>query len=152
MQTSRFCLSLPLMAALACGIGPVSAEPLAVALPPHSITTLPAASLLGSPLLGKWHDGPCLLLPPGITPFETVSDTLAFHADGTFTQTIEKATGRLQTRGSYSVAGSRVTLSFLFGTSSLQYGFFRIGNQLQLQPVGPGKIVVRTLSRVGTDT
>ena len=143
MSPTRFFV----LAAALCSVGPVSAAPLVIPLPPHAISAPPAASPLGSPLLGQWHDSSRLMLPPGITPFETVSDTLTFRADGTWTQTIEKATGRLQTRGSYTVTGARLTLSFLAGTGTAQYEFLRIGDHLQLQSVALGKPTVLTLSR-----
>ena len=107
--------------------------------PSHAISAPPTASALGSPVVGTWHDGPCLLLPPGITPFEAVSDTLTFRADGTFTQTVDKATGRVPSRGAYTVTGSRLTLSYLFGTQKpALYEFSRAGDRLLLQPVSRG--------------
>ena len=146
MPATRLCL---LAAALLCSIGCACAEPPVLPLPPHAISAPPAASAFGSPVAGSWHDGPCLLLPPGITPFEAVSDTLTFRADGTFTQTVDKATGRVPSRGTYTVTGSRLTLSYLFGTQKpALYEFSRSGDRLLLQPIGLGKIAVRTLSRV----
>ena len=95
MPTARFCLvTAMLFYSVSCAYG----EPLVIPLPSHAIPAPPAASALGSPVIGSWHDGSCLLLPPGITPFEAVSDTLTFRADGTFTQTVEKATGRVPSR------------------------------------------------------
>ncbi len=93
---------------------------------------------LGSPLNGKWQDVLCRLLPPGISPFETVSDTLTFQPDGTFTQTIEKATGTFHSSGMYTVAGTRLSLSFPLGTHPVLYKLSRTGDRLRLQSVGPG--------------
>ncbi len=125
------------------------ASPPAVTLPPHALTVPPAAAL--SILVGTWDDKPCLLLPPGITPFEAVSDMLTFRADGTYAQTIEKATGRLQTRGTYTAAGGHLTLSFPLGLlKPVQYEFSRAGDRLLLQPVGLGKSAGRTLMRVSS--
>lgn len=150
MPSTRFYL---LTAALFCGLGRASAAPLVIALPSHAISAPPAASALGSPVDGAWRDGPCLLLPPGITPFEAVSDTLTFCADGTFTQTINKATGRLQMRGTYTLAGSRLTLNSPLGLlKPAQYEFSRTGDRLLLQPVGLGKSAARTLIRVGSSS
>ena len=148
MLTARFCFVATM---LFCSVCCAYAEPLVIPLPSHAIPAPPAASALGSPVVGSWHDGPCLLLPPGITPFEAVSDTLTFRADGTFTQTVDKATGRVPSRGTYTVAGSRLTLSYLFGTQKpALYEFSRAGDRLQLQPVGLDKVAARTLSRVGS--
>ena len=151
MQTTRISF---LAAMFFCSITCACAEPLVIPLPSHAIPAPPAASALGSPLLGSWHDSQCLLLPPGVTPFETVSDTLTFRADGTFTQTIEKATGCVPSRGSYTVTGSRLTLFYLFGTQKpAQYEFSRTGgDRLQLQPVGLSKSAIRMLSRVSSSS
>ena len=109
---------------------------------------VPAAGSLV--LFGAWHDGRCSLLPPGVTSFEAVYDTLAFHADGTFLQTIEKATGALHEQGRYTVTGSRLTLDHLFDARKpAQYEFVRTGDRLLLQPVSLGKMVTWTLMRVG---
>lgn len=151
MSALHFCSVAAALAVLSCAAGPANADPLVITLPSRMISTPQIAASALPLLLGKWHDGSCLFLPPGITPFETVSDTLTFHANGTFTQTIEKATGRLRTGGNYTVAGTRLTLSFLLGTGSAQYEFSRIGDHLQLQLVKPGKSTVRTLSQVGID-
>ncbi len=146
MPTVRLCF---LVATLFCSVRCACAEPLVIPLPSHTTTAPPAANALGSPLLGSWHDGPCLLLPPGITPFEVVSDTLTFRADGTWTQTVEKATGRVPSRGAYTVAGSRLTLFYLFGSQKpALYEFSRAGDRLLLQPVGLGKSAAWTLLRV----
>jgi hypothetical protein len=149
MSAARFRLLAAAIAALSSAAGQAQAEPLVIPLPSHTITAPPAASALGSPVAGAWHDGPCLLLPPGITLFETVSDTLTFRADGTWTQTIEKATGRVQRRGTYTLTGNRLTLSSLLGTPKpALYEFSRTGDRLLLQPVGLGKSAARTLDRV----
>ncbi len=145
MPPRRFCF---LAATLFCSISRACTEPLVIPLPPHTISTPPAASALGSPVIGSWHDGLCLLLPPGVTPFEAVSDTLTFRADGTFTQTVEKATGRVPSRGTYTVTGSRLTLFYLFGPPKpVQYEFSRAGDRLRLQPVGLSRSAAWTLSR-----
>ena len=150
MSTLHFQLHAALTAAFVCGgIGQAAAYPLSIALPSHAVTA-PLVSAAGvSLLLGQWHDGSCLLLPPGITPFETATDTLTFRADGTFAQVIQKATGTLQARGRYTVTGSRLTLDYLFGTQKpAQYDLSRTGDILLLQSVSGGKTVVRTLVRV----
>lgn len=151
MLAIRFCfLTAALFCGFVCLFGRVSAEPLVISLPSPAVTTPPAGSELGSPVAGVWRDGSCLLLPPGVTPFEAFSDTLTFQADGTFTQTVDKATGRLRTRGTYTIAGSRLTLSFPLGLlKPAQYEFSRIGDRLLLQPVGLGKTAAQTLLRVG---
>ncbi len=150
MSAAHFRLFAVAVAALSSAAG--QAEPLVIPLPSHAIIASPAASTFGSPVAGAWHDGPCLLLPPGITPFEAVSDTLTFRADGTWTQTIEKATGRVQRRGTYTLTGNRLTLSYLLGMSKpVLYEFSRTGDRLLLQPVGLSRSVARTLIRVHAD-
>lgn len=145
---TRFCLISAAMMFGGSGSIHADAGPPAITLPSHVVSTPPAALPV---LVGTWNDEPCLLLPPGITLFETITDRLTFRADGTFAQTIDKATGRLQTRGTYMVAGSRLTLSFPLGLlKPAQYEFSRTGDRLLLQPVGLGKSAGRTLMRVGT--
>jgi len=151
MSAARFCFSAALLAfAVLCLLKIADAAP-ATTRAPRAIGAPPAVFAPVPTLLGSWHDGLCLLLPPGVSLFETVSDTLVFQSDGTFTQTIEKATGTLHTRGYYSVAGSRLTLSSLMGTDKpLQYDFSRTGDRLLLQPVGPGKTAAWTLQWIST--
>ena len=149
MLLKRFFFAAALAAALGSG-GQVATYPLTLTLPPPSVTTPPVPAAGSLVLLGAWHDGRCLLLPPGVTPFEAVYDTLAFHADGTFLQTIEKATGTLHEQGRYTVAGSRLTLDYLFDARKpAQYEFVRTGDRFLLQPVGLGKMAAWTLMRVG---
>ena len=114
------------------------AYPLTIPLPPQAIPALPPNPSIPV-LLGSWHDGPCLLLPPGVTPFEAVSDTITFRQDGTFTQDINKATGRLKETGTFAVTGNRLTLSYWGTLKPEVYEFSRKGNTLFLQPVGSGK-------------
>ncbi len=129
------------------GTNRVGAYPLIITLPLRAIPTPPPPS--APVLLGSWHDGQCLLLPPGITPFEAVSDTIAFRQDGTFTQDINKATGRLKETGTYTVAGTRLTLSYLVGSVKPDtYEFSRKGDLLLLQRTGSGQAETRTLARV----
>jgi len=148
MLLTRFCFYAALAAAC---VGQVAAYPLTITLPSPSVNGPPAAfPAIPGGLLGQWRDGSCLLLPSGITPFETVSDTLDFHAGGTFSQTIETATGTLHEQGRYTVTGSRLTLDYLFDTRKpAQYEFARNGDHLLLQPVGHGKMAAWTLQRVG---
>ena len=150
MLLKRFVFAAALAAALGSG-GQVAAYPLTLTLPPPSVAAAPPVPAAGSlVLLGSWHDGRCSLLPPGVTPFEAVYDTLAFHADGTFLQTIEKATGTLHEQGRYTVTGSRLTLDYLFDAQKpAQYEFVRTGDRLLLQPVGLGKMAAWTLQREG---
>ena len=130
------------------GINHASAYPLAIPLPSQAISAPPPNPAIPV-LLGSWHDGPCLLLPPGITPFEAVSDTITFRQDGTFTQDINKATGRLKKTGTYIVSGARLTLSYLMGPAKpAAYEFSRKGDLLLLQRAGSGQTETRTLSRV----
>lgn len=127
------------------GIHQASAAPLTAPLPLKAIPAPPPAI---PALLGSWHDGKCLLLPPGITSFEAVSDTLTFRADGTFTQSVNKAAGIVKKTGTYTVSGSRLTLNYLLGPLvPTQYDFSRKGDLLLLQPAGSGKAALRTLSR-----
>jgi hypothetical protein len=139
---------LPAIAAL-CFIGAISqasAYPLAISLPSHAIPTPPNPAI--PVLLGSWHDGKCLILPPGVIPFEAVSDTLTFRSDGTFTQEVNKATGIVRSTGRYTVNGSHLTLNYLFGTlKPVCYDFSRKGDLLLLQPADSGKDALRTLSR-----
>ncbi len=139
MTRTRFCLLPAVVAVGFCGIGQATAFPLAVPLPPRAIPAPPPNP--GIPvLLGSWHDGPCLLPPPGITPFEAVSDTITFRQGGTFTQVINKATGRLEKTGTYTVAGAHLTLRYLIGSGTpAAYEFSRKGDTLLLQPAGSGK-------------
>ena len=123
------------------------AYPLTIPLPSRAIPAPPPNPNIPV-LLGSWHDGPCLLLPPGVTPFEAASDTITFQADGTFTQIINKATGRLKETGRYTVTGSRLTLSYLGALKPETYEFSRKGELLLLQRAGSGQSEVRTLSRV----
>lgn len=118
------------------------AYPLTITLPSRAI---PAPSPPSIPfLLGSWHDGPCLLLPPGITPFEAVSDTITFRQDGTFTQDINKATGRLKKTGTYTVSATHLTLNYLIGSGKPNaYEFSGRGDTLLLKPVGAGAEAVR---------
>lgn len=129
------------------GLRRAGAYPLTITLPPKAIPAPPPNSSI-PPLLGSWHDGQCVLLPPGITSFEAVSDTITFRQDGTFTQDINKATGRLKESGTYTVAGSRLTLCYLAAsTNATIYNFSHTGNTLLLQPIGTGKGKVLTLDR-----
>ena len=146
MTKTRFYL-LPAAVALGfCGIGQANAFHLAIPLPPRAIPAPPPPNI--PVLLGSWHDGPCLLMPPGVTPFEAVSDTLTFRQDGTFTQVVNKATGRLKEAGTYTVAGNNLTLHYLLEpVKPLAYEFSRKGDLLLLQRAGSGASETRTLSR-----
>ena len=129
-----------------CSMG--HAYPLTIPLPPKAIPAPPPNPSVPV-LLGSWHDGPCLLLPPGVTPFEAVSDTITFRQDGTFTQAINKATGRLEKTGTYTAAGTHLTLRYSVGPATpAAYEFSRKGEMLFLQRAGSGQSDVRTLSRV----
>ena len=144
MLLTRLFFAAALAAAFGSG-GQVAAYPLTITLPPSTVTAP------GGPILpGSWHDGRCLLLPPGVTPFEAVYATLTFRTDGTFSQAIEKATGTLHEQGRYTVTGSRLTLDYLFDTrKSAQYEFSRTGDRLLLQPVSLSKTAAWTLQRIG---
>ena len=145
MTKTRFYL---LSAAVALGICSAGqAYPLTIPLPPKAIPAPPPNPNIPV-LLGSWHDGPCLLLPPGVTPFEAVSDTITFRQDGTFTQAVNKATGRLTETGRYTVTGNRLTLDYLGALKPEAYEFSRKGELLLLQRAGSGQSEVRTLSRV----
>ena len=149
MTRTRFCLLPAVVAAVGfCGIGQANAFPPAISLPPRAIPVPPPNPSIPA-LLGSWHDGQCLLLPPGITPFEAVSDTITFRRDGAFTQVINKATGRLKETGTYSVTSTHLTLSYLVGSVKPDaYEFSRKGDLLLLQRAGSGQAETRTLSRV----
>lgn len=137
MTKTRFCLIPAIVAIGFCGIGQANAFPLAIPLPPRAIPAPPPTSI--PVLLGSWQDGRCFLLPPGITPFEAVSDTITFRQDGMFTQDINKAAGRLKKTGTYTVAGTRLTLNYLIGpVKPLAYEFSGKGDTLLLKPVGVG--------------
>lgn len=148
MTRTRFCLLPAVVAAVGfCGIGQANAFPPAISLPPRAIPVPPPNP--GIPvLLGSWHDGQCLLLPPGITPFEAVSDTITFRQDGTFTQVINKATGRLKETGTYRVTSTHLTLIYLIGSGNpSRYEFSRKGDLLLLLRAGSSASETRTLSR-----
>ena len=122
-----------------CALGQANAAPLIIAPP------LPPAA---AAMLGSWQDAKHLLLPPGIGAFETVSDVIRFKPDGTFTQTINKATGRVREAGQYTVTGSRLTLSYVLGSEKpARYEFSRAADHLLLTLVGPAKPETVTLFR-----
>lgn len=120
------------------GLNHAGAYPQAITLPSAAISVPPLNPNVAA-LLGSWQDGHCHLLPPGITPFEAVSDTITFRQDGTFTQVINKATGRLKETGTYMVADSHLTLNYLVGSGKPNtYEFSCKGDTLLLQPTGAG--------------
>ena len=140
MSTTRFslCAAAVSLAAGLCGTDHAGAAPLSIPLP---LQAVPAPPTVPSPLLlGVWQDKQCLLLPPGISPFEAVSDAITLRQDGTFTQAINKATGRLKETGTFTVAGTHLTLRYLVGTGTpAAYEFSRKGETLFLQRTGSGK-------------
>ncbi len=147
MMKTGFCFA---SAAVMLGLGGLiraGAYPLTLTLPPRAIPAPPPPDI--PVLLGSWHDGRCLLLPPGVTPFEAVSDTITFRQDGTFTQVINKAMGRLKETGTYTVASNHLTLRYLIGSGKPgAYEFSRKGDFLLLQRAGSSQSETRTLSRV----
>ena len=130
-----------LSAAAALGICSLGhAAPPAIPLPPKAIPAPPPNPNIPA-LIGSWQDKQCLLLPPGITPFEAVSDAITLRQDGTFTQSISKATGRLEKTGTYTLAGTHLTLRYLVGTGTpAAYEFSRKGDTLFLKLAGSGKL------------
>jgi len=145
-KTRFYLISAAVMLGLS-GINHAHAYRLTITLPPRAIPAPPPPII--PVLLGSWHDGQCLLLPPGVVPFETVFDTITFQANGTFTEVIQKATGTLREQGQYTVSGSRLTLDFLLALRKpAQYEFSRSGAFLLLRPAGSGASETRTLARV----
>ena len=148
MTRTRFYFVPAIVAIGFCGIGHADAYPLTITLPSRAIPAPPPNPTIPV-LLGSWHDGPCLLLPPGVIPFEAVSDTITFRQDGTFTQVINKATGTVRKTGSYRVNGTRLTLNYLVSPiKPVQYEFSRNGGLLLLHPAGSGQSETRILSRI----
>ncbi len=129
----------------ASAAGPNLAEPPAITLPSHALPAPPPS--LDIPLmLGAWQDADGLLLPPGIGRFETYSDVVTFHADGTWTQVIDKSGGQTRSAGYYTWDGSRLTLDGDGLTGGRrQYEVTRSGDALRLVPVGPARAVAFTI-------
>ena len=90
-------------------------------------------------LSGNWVGN---VLPPGISPFEVIRNTVTFRPDGTFLVVTEKPTGSFRGAGTYSVQGYAVSLSFP-NTAPAHYRFTRSGDkfhpQLLLLPPDPSE-------------
>ena len=82
-------------------------------------------------LSGNWVGN---VLPPGISPFEVIRNTVTFRPDGTFQVVTEKPTGAFRGAGTYSIQGSIAALSFP-STAPAYYRLTRSGDKFNPQLV-----------------
>lgn len=96
----------------------------------------PQARAASVNVVGAWEGG---LLPPGISPFETIRSTVTFRADGTYTLRVVKPTGEFGGSGTYRVEGNTLTLGALSGSAAEEcFRASRRGPTLTLEPDADG--------------
>lgn len=85
-------------------------------------------------IFGTWQGG---LLPPGISPFETIQSTTTFRPDGTYTLRVVKPTGTFAGSGTFRVDSEILTLNATGGVASVNsFRASRHETTLTLQPIG----------------